>query len=168
MLDVRPAPYTGPSSDVADLFDAVTKERPWTVHAECRDADTNLFFGEVGYKYVEARRYCASCPVVDDCLADALTHPASSQYGFVGGLTAPERQALLKGKRPDPMSWRRILNALGEGHIELTVPELASRTGLSERHVWRVLDEMGPSKVRTRTAFRGQVWFRARPGRNPK
>jgi aldehyde:ferredoxin oxidoreductase len=49
-----------------------------------------------------AKRLCSECPIVRDCLAYALD--TRQEFGIWGGLTTPERHALLRksrGKLPD-------------------------------------------------------------------
>lgn len=70
----------------------------WQDVAACRGMDPDLFFPvsrhEVPPAVVLA---CKGCPVADECLADGLAEP--HQHGIRAGLTAPERQAMLKGRR---------------------------------------------------------------------
>jgi len=44
-----------------------------------------------------AKRICAACPVIDDCLSFAFRIGADS--GIFGGMTAEERRTLLRGRR---------------------------------------------------------------------
>lgn len=43
----------------------------------------------------KALEYCWACPVVSECLAEALTWPAKDQHGVIGGMTAGQRRAVL-------------------------------------------------------------------------
>lgn len=49
----------------------------WWQQAECASADPDLFLPERSrqgdWKY--ARAYCKACPVLTDCLEDAMKHP---------------------------------------------------------------------------------------------
>jgi WhiB family redox-sensing transcriptional regulator len=73
----------------------------------CREMDPEVFFGPADspgrrplYAWERrALRVCASCPVVKACLAEALKFPAAEQYGVVGGMTAGQRQAVLRVSR---------------------------------------------------------------------
>jgi WhiB family redox-sensing transcriptional regulator len=49
-----------------------------------------------------------SCPVIAECLADALDN--RTEFGVWGGMTERERRALLK-RRPDVKSWRALFEA---------------------------------------------------------
>jgi WhiB family transcriptional regulator, redox-sensing transcriptional regulator len=73
--------------------------RPWwhTV-AACRTADRRLFFPESGANAREAREICAGCPVVDECLAWALSQE-DEIFGIFGGTSHRERQQMLRGAR---------------------------------------------------------------------
>lgn len=64
------------------------------------DQNDNPFFKEGrGQTYPKARKYCAGCPVVVDCLVDGL----DTEVGFRGGCSPIERQqirmAMLQGER---------------------------------------------------------------------
>ncbi|MGE9807275.1 MULTISPECIES: WhiB family transcriptional regulator [unclassified Janibacter] len=50
-----------------------------------------------------AKAVCQGCPVVADCLADALDN--RTEFGVWGGLTERERRAILR-QRPDVRSWK--------------------------------------------------------------
>lgn len=78
----------------------------WRDHAACNGLDTNIFFTPrkgVANPFAEAKAICATCPVRDACLTDALNRepPSSdngftSRYGVWGGLTPDERKALAR------------------------------------------------------------------------
>jgi WhiB family redox-sensing transcriptional regulator len=70
-------------------------ERPWAVHAACRDADPALFFAGVeGGDTRVAQRICAGCPVNEECLEWALT--AGVSYGVWGGTTEQQRRQAVR------------------------------------------------------------------------
>jgi WhiB family redox-sensing transcriptional regulator len=71
----------------------------WWESAACMTADPDLFLIPDGTMPREKRRLeataketCARCPVIDQCLAEALRR--GEQYGVWGGLNAKERRAL--------------------------------------------------------------------------
>ena len=71
----------------------------WREEALCATTDPELFFmdSEGGSSYQTARRLCASCPVREACLDDAMAYEASAagrRYGMYGGLTPKEREEL--------------------------------------------------------------------------
>jgi WhiB family redox-sensing transcriptional regulator len=65
----------------------------WMDAMACRDEDPELFFSESHAAIKLAKAVCAGCPVITECLADAvrrdLRHGVES--GIAGGLTAAER-----------------------------------------------------------------------------
>jgi WhiB family redox-sensing transcriptional regulator len=65
----------------------------WMVDGVCRQVDPDLFFPEYGQNVTKhARKVCASCPVMDECLAYALAHPGI--LGVWGGTSESERRVL--------------------------------------------------------------------------
>lgn len=67
----------------------------WRVDSACRDLPSDVFFAEGPTKRSEelaAKEICASCVVIDACLADAIAH--NVPFGVWGGLTASERRPL--------------------------------------------------------------------------
>lgn len=75
--------------------------RAWRDRAACRDVDPETFFptAERGpvrdAEVVAAKAVCARCPVVAECLADALER---LPYGVAGGLTEHERARVRRGR----------------------------------------------------------------------
>lgn len=58
------------------------------------ELNENPFFLEgPGVRYNMARRYCSGCPVVVDCLIDAL----EDLFGFKGCMTEGQRKAMRSG-----------------------------------------------------------------------
>lgn len=65
--------------------------RHWDLHAACAGMDTEQFFGN---HPTVAKRVCAKCPVVDDCLAYTLRvepEERAMRHGVAGGMTPKER-----------------------------------------------------------------------------
>lgn len=70
----------------------------WIKQAACRHMPTSWFFPEVSNPVpAQARELCRACPVIDECLADALTQIASHDQGYRAGMTPQERNRI----RPD-------------------------------------------------------------------
>jgi hypothetical protein len=77
------------------------------VRIACDDEDPEVFFGPIdspinGKLYAwekKALAICVKCLIQRRCLAEALRHPVSQQYGVVGGMTAGQRRALLLDAR---------------------------------------------------------------------
>lgn len=64
----------------------------WMMDARCLDADPEAFFPEKGGSTREAKRICAICPVVQDCLSHALAN--DERFGIWGGRSERERRRL--------------------------------------------------------------------------
>lgn len=75
----------------------MTQEVKWWWEAECRYVGLELFFpeGKGDNLHHSAKRICAVCPVVDECLDSAMSEERSlrrdHRHGVRGGLTARER-----------------------------------------------------------------------------
>ncbi len=87
----------------------------WRAAAACAGTtDPELFFpvAETGPAYdaqvAAAKAVCAGCPVVAECLAEAL---ARIPYGIAGGLTESERRALRRRDRQAVAGARRAVVA---------------------------------------------------------
>ncbi|TWP51252.1 WhiB family transcriptional regulator [Lentzea tibetensis] len=79
----------------------------------CEGSDLELWFGpaddlpgQLQETPAERRRregvaksVCAGCPVMAQCLAQELQHGLGDQWGVRGGLTAAERQDLIRARR---------------------------------------------------------------------
>ena len=68
----------------------------WTIDAECRNYDPEVFFelgpnGRDRKRIAYAKWICNHCPVIDLCLQDNIAVP----YGIFGGMTPGERLGLL-------------------------------------------------------------------------
>lgn len=79
----------------------------WTELAKCRQVEPDALFVK-GAAQQQAKLICRGCPVIAECLADALDH--QTEFGVWGGMTERERRALLK-RRPDVRSWRELFIA---------------------------------------------------------
>jgi len=71
----------------------------WQLHAACKGMDTELFYhpdAERGHakrkRIVNAKKICASCPVLNVCAEFALSNV--EVYGIWGGMTERERQRI--------------------------------------------------------------------------
>jgi len=79
----------------------------WALQGACIDAEPDALFVR-GAAQQLAKQVCMSCPVIAECLADALDN--RTEFGVWGGMTERERRALLK-RRPDVTSWRALFEA---------------------------------------------------------
>lgn len=74
----------------------------WVSKAVCRGADPDELFVR-GAAQRKAAVICRHCPVVLQCLADALDNRV--EFGVWGGMTERQRRALLK-QHSEVTSWR--------------------------------------------------------------
>jgi WhiB family redox-sensing transcriptional regulator len=79
----------------------------WALQGACIDAEPDALFVR-GAAQQQAKQVCMSCPVIAECLADALDN--HTEFGVWGGMTERERRALLK-HRPGVTSWRSLFEA---------------------------------------------------------
>ncbi|MBK5289422.1 MAG: WhiB family transcriptional regulator [Acidimicrobiia bacterium] len=63
----------------------------------CREREPSFFFPSDGVGVERARRVCATCPVVDECLEYALAHRI--EHGVWGGASERERRRILRSRR---------------------------------------------------------------------
>lgn len=73
---------------------AVGTGTTWRLEGTCRDIDPELFFPERsnGPEAKAAKKTCAQCPVVDQCLAEAVEQ--GIEFGVWGGTTYADRRRL--------------------------------------------------------------------------
>jgi len=86
-----------------ELAHAVWAE-DWAQLGSCATVDPDALFVQ-GAAQQSAKQVCLGCPVIAECLADALDN--RTEFGVWGGMTERERRALLK-RRPDIRSWRAV------------------------------------------------------------
>ena len=79
----------------------------WVTKALCRTADPEELFVS-GKAQRKAAVICRHCPVVTECLADALDN--HMEFGVWGGLTERQRRLLLK-ENPEVTSWSEFIAA---------------------------------------------------------
>ena len=71
----------------------------------CRDIEPDLMFPEVAADENYVTRVCKGCPILWECLGDALdADNENGQHGVAGGYTARQRRVWLKD-RPHVNSW---------------------------------------------------------------
>jgi len=104
MTDVRRLP--GPTVELWE----------WQLQGACRSVSSELFFhpeGERGparaNREIVAKGICATCPVIRECAAHALS--AREPYGVWGGMSETDRLEILArrdadGQRDDAISLR--------------------------------------------------------------
>ena len=77
----------------------------WAPLGSCSKSDPDALFVQ-GAAQQTAKVVCQRCPVIAECLADALDN--RTEFGVWGGMTERERRALLR-RRPDVRSWTELL-----------------------------------------------------------
>lgn len=73
----------------------------WAAQAKCGTSDPDELFVK-GAAQQSAKQVCQGCPVIAECLADALD--SRVEFGVWGGKTERERRALLR-QHPEVTSW---------------------------------------------------------------
>ena len=77
----------------------------WASQASCSGQDPDALFVR-GKAQHDAKAVCKTCPVLAQCLAEALDN--RTEFGVWGGMTERERRALLR-KRPGHHLWKAAL-----------------------------------------------------------
>ncbi len=85
--------------------------RDWPAKGRCAGSDPDALFVQ-GKAQRAAKVVCKNCPVLAECLADALDN--RTQFGVWGGMTERERRALLR-RRPEVTSWASVFQAARAG-----------------------------------------------------
>lgn len=79
---------------------SATWAQSWRDDALCREVDPEAFFPPRGGSARPAKRICARCPsIAPCCLTEALSYPASDDYGIRGGLSERERKRIRQQTR---------------------------------------------------------------------
>ena len=72
----------------------------WQTDASCASNWPEIFFPGKGESYANARKICAQCAVLEECLEYAMQSEGSAasgdRFGMFGGLTPKERYELYK------------------------------------------------------------------------
>src|SRR5215204_2199961 len=73
----------------------------WSALGRCAGTDPDALFVQ-GKAQRAAKAVCKGCPVIAECLADALDN--RTEFGVWGGMTERERRAMLR-RHPNVTSW---------------------------------------------------------------
>jgi WhiB family redox-sensing transcriptional regulator len=65
----------------------------WQDSAACKDADSSLFLSGVTSRVEKAKAICATCSVIDKCLAFAIANEDFEPHVY-GGMTGEERKRI--------------------------------------------------------------------------
>ena len=90
-----------------------SQPRQWDSLAACRDRNPEIFFPEKAEDEWRARAICAACPVVAECLKDALAQDSNPE-GIWGNTNKRQRKRIRAGgaaKRPTEASGHAAVNA---------------------------------------------------------
>jgi len=77
----------------------------WVADALCRTTDPEALFVRGAAQRIAAV-LCRHCPVIAECLAEALDNRV--EFGVWGGMTERQRRALLK-QHPGVVSWSEFI-----------------------------------------------------------
>lgn len=140
-------------------------EAGWTL-AACTSADPDLFFPEPdtpAERIAEAKAYCNACPIKQACLEDAMRR--AEPDAICGGLTAEERQALLKPavRAPGKTSARQLAVKHG-AHLlvslvewRMSLEQVAADLGSTPASVYRAFVMLTPAKPGQQRTVRENV-----------
>lgn len=101
---------------MAQGFERASMRADWVSGAACLEKDPDALFVR-GAAQQQAKQVCQRCPVVAECLAEALDN--RTEFGVWGGMTERERRALLR-RKPHITSWWSMFAAAGAGWGEQT------------------------------------------------
>ena len=79
----------------------------WAGLGRCASSDPDALFVR-GAAQQGAKIVCQKCPVIAECLADALDN--RTEFGVWGGMTERERRAMLRS-HPNVTSWWNLFQA---------------------------------------------------------
>lgn len=80
---------------LVDSPESVERIDHWEDLANCKDADTDLFFPDKHEDTRPAKRICADCVVREQCLTDNL----DVKIGIYGGMSERQRRAERRRRR---------------------------------------------------------------------
>jgi hypothetical protein len=97
MTGPKAPPMVGATPHPSDRWKTADE---WKMLAECGPGDTELFFSKDPMEKRAALAICADCPVVSECLAEAMSQERGvdlhGRYGIRGGTTPVERRELAR------------------------------------------------------------------------
>src|SRR5690348_3223382 len=87
----------------------------WAPLGSCSKSDPDALFVQ-GAAQQTAKVVCQRCPVIAECLADALDN--RTEFGVWGGMTERERRAMLR-RHPNVTSWWNLFQTarLDQGQV---------------------------------------------------
>lgn len=100
-MTIAPSRHSDPATTA---IDSTVWDWDWPAKGRCASVNPDALFVQ-GKEQRLAKALCNGCPVVAECLADALD--SRTEFGVWGGMTERERRALLRA-RPDVTSWAAL------------------------------------------------------------
>jgi WhiB family redox-sensing transcriptional regulator len=94
-------------ANIPEITTVADARTAWVLKGLCLSVDPDKLFVR-GAAQRKAAALCRNCPVVAECLADALDNAV--EFGVWGGMTERERRALLK-QHPEVNSWSEFFAA---------------------------------------------------------
>ena len=91
----------GPTRQPTGYAATGARRQLWASQGRCVSTDPDALFVR-GAAQQGAKEICRKCPVIAECLADALDN--RTEYGVWGGMTERERRAMLL-RHPNVPSW---------------------------------------------------------------
>lgn len=76
--------------------------QPWMLSGLCGQSDPDAWFPDKGGNVWAAKRICARCPVLAECLAYAVEH---HELGVWGGTSERERRKLRHVDQAGALEW---------------------------------------------------------------
>lgn len=109
--------------------------------ALCAQTDPTMFFPEHEGSGTPAKKICASCPVREACLQEALAD--ANSVGVWGGTTTHERKVMRRelGIRPQPLTFSVRSKVHTLTSFGWTPEQIASELHVGVRQVRRYLEE---------------------------
>ena len=113
----------------------------WHKSAACLGVDPNVFYPAVGYNAGTARRICSFCPVIMECLDEAIAE-GDVDYGIRAGLSARERRRVAAARNRENVR-RTVESRRVEREVRIrteggnSAQDIAAALGISRRSVVR-------------------------------
>jgi WhiB family redox-sensing transcriptional regulator len=85
----------------SDLMSRTSWVEDWAQRGACGSSDPDALFVQ-GAAQQQAKTVCLGCPVIAECLADALDN--RTEFGVWGGMTERQRRKLIR-QHPEVKSW---------------------------------------------------------------
>lgn len=88
---------SAPLSSAEIILGSKYESEEWKLDGICRTVDPDMWFPEPPASGFQAKKLCARCPVIEECLEYAMAN--NEKFGVWGGLSAHERKKLKRKLR---------------------------------------------------------------------